>query len=87
MLVESGLQLSALSLKEQQLLLMVGKLLLLQGQDVQEHTDELADCWRCRRPVVRCNPIGWCQIVHAASMPGDAMAVKSHGCGGLGETS
>ena len=35
MRLEPGLQLSALSLKEQQLLLMIGKLLLLEGQDVQ----------------------------------------------------
>jgi hypothetical protein len=44
MLIEPGLQLSKLRLKLKQLLLLVGKLLLLQGQDVQEHTDELTDC-------------------------------------------
>lgn len=83
MLVEPGFQFGSARLEEQVVLLKLGKLLLLEGQDVQKHTDELTDCWRRGRPVVRCNPIGWCQVVHAASMPRDAMAVKSPGSGGL----
>ena len=85
MLVEPGFQFSIARLEKQLVLLKLGKLLLLEGQDVQKDTDELTDCWRRCRPVVRENSIGWCQVVHAASMPRDAAAVKSHRSGGLVE--
>src|SRR5215208_1186913 len=86
-LVEPGFQFGNARLEEQVLLLKLGKLLLLEGQDMQEHTDELTDCQWCGRPVVRENPIGWCQVVHAASMPRDTMAVKSRRSGDLYKTS
>jgi hypothetical protein len=82
---EPGFQFSSARLEKQVLLLKLGKLLLKEREDVQEHTDELTDCWRRCRPVVREKPIGWCQVVHAASMPRDAAAVKSHRSGGLVE--
>ncbi len=51
------------------MLLLVSKLLLLEREDLHKHTNELTDCWRRCRPVLRCNAIGWYQVVHAANMP------------------
>src|SRR5258706_6944851 len=42
------------ALEEEMVLLKRGKVL------PQKYTDELMDCQRRCRPVVRCNPIGWC---------------------------
>ncbi|MFL5804212.1 MAG: hypothetical protein ACJ8CR_21000 [Roseiflexaceae bacterium] len=51
--LEAGFQFGSARLEQQVVLLKLGKLLLLECQDVQEHSDELTDCWRCGRPVVR----------------------------------
>jgi hypothetical protein len=68
MLVHTSLQLGDTRLEEQNVLLLVGKLLLLERENLQQHTDELTDCWRRCRPIHRCDAIRWCQVVHAASM-------------------
>src|SRR5262249_53909080 len=43
-LVQTGLQLSHTSLEKQEVLLLVGKLLLLSGENLHKHTDELREC-------------------------------------------
>ena len=68
MLVQAGFEFSNASLEEQELLVLVGKLLLLEWKEVQQCADEAADCWRGCRPVFGSDAIGWCQVVHAASM-------------------
>jgi hypothetical protein len=68
MLVQAGFQFGTTSLKQQDMLLLVSKLLLLKREDLHKHTNELTDCWRRCRPVLRCNAIGWYQVVHAANM-------------------
>ena len=60
MRLEPGFQFSSARQEKQVLLLKLGKLLLKKGEDVQKDADELTDCWRRCRPVVREKPIGWC---------------------------
>ena len=68
MLIETGLHLSNTRLEQQAVLVLVGQLVLLEREDVQKYTDELTDRWRRCRPVLNADAIGWCQVVHAASM-------------------
>ena len=52
MLIETGFQVTNTRLEEKVLLLKLGKLLLLEREDVEQHTNELTDCERRGRPVV-----------------------------------
>jgi hypothetical protein len=86
MLIETGFELTQALSESGIVLLKLGNLLLLESNDGQKRTNEVPNCHWSGRPVLRSNAVGWCLLVHAASMPSDAAAVKSGSAHGLAET-
>ena len=68
MQLQASFEISNASLEDVELLVLVGKLLLLERKEVQQRANQAADCWRGSRPVIGRDAIRWCQVVHAASM-------------------